>query len=284
MTSRTSPTSPRRRRVLAGLLAPAFAPSFAASPPAAAAADEILRRVRAHPAVQDTRCEVVLRLDDPDGGRRERSLVYLQKRYGADERLTLCFTGPADVRGVGLQSLNHDESDPRPDEQWIFLPAFRQVRRVAADDKRGAFMGSQFSYADLDRLRVGDFAQMLQGEERVLGRDCHVIERTARSDEVVGRTGYLRQRVWVDQERSLVLRQAYHDPAGLLFKQLDVTRVERIQDVWTVMESVMVDRASRRSSTLVFSDVRYDTGLDDALFRQDILKTGIGRGNLPAIR
>jgi outer membrane lipoprotein-sorting protein len=180
--------------------------------------------------------------------------------------------------------VSRDEADGRPDEQWIYLPAFRQVRRIAANDKRGAFMGSQFAYIDLDRLRVSDYRQTLVGEEKVLGRDCHVIERLPASSEVTSRTGYHKLRTWVDKETFILLRQAYGDAGGLLFKQYDALRVERIQDIWTVMEGVMTDKVSGRQSTLVFSNVRYNLGLADSLFQQDILRTGISHASLPALR
>ncbi len=271
-----------RRSLLCGFPGLALPPlSGWCEPPAA---DRILEQVRDRPDGRDAYSNVSLLLTDADGGRRERHLVYLQKKYGRAERLTLLFTGPADVKGVGLQSLNHDEADGRPDEQWIYLPAFRQVRRIAANDKRGAFMGSQFAYVDLDRLRVSDYRQALAGQDQALDRDCHVIERLPASDEVVNRAGYHKLRAWVDKETHIILRQAYYDAGGLLFKQYDAKRLEKIQGIWTVVEGVMVDRVNKRSSTLSFSDVRYDLGLGDELFQQDILKTGIRHGNLPAFR
>jgi outer membrane lipoprotein-sorting protein len=275
----------RRRSLLTCLAAPG---ALAAVPPAQAAAtltaDQILAQVRDRPDGRDACADLTLALTEADGGRRERHLLYLQKKVGRDDHLTLYFTGPAEVKGVGLQSISHDEADGRPDEQWIYLPAFRQVRRIAANDKRGAFMGSQFAYIDLDRLRVSDYRQTLVGEEKVLERDCHVIERIPVSSEVIGRTGYHKLRVWVDKQTFIILRQSYGDAGGLMFKQYDAQRVERIQDIWTVMEGVMTDRVSRRSSTLLFSKVRYNLGLADALFQQDILKTGISHASLPALR
>lgn len=270
----------KRRHLLYGLLLAAG--RVRAAP--ALTADQILERVRDRPDGRDIYSDVSLVLTDADGSRRERTLVYLEKKYGRDERLTLYFTGPAEVKGVGLQTLSHDEADGRPDEQWIYLPAFRQVRRVASNDKRGAFMGSQFAYIDLDRLRVSDHRQTLVGEEKAMDRDCYVVERLPLSDEVVNRTGYHKQRLWVDKSSFVVLRQTYYDAAGVLFKALEVRRLEKVQDIWTVMESVMHDRVNNRSSTLVFSNVRYNVGLADALFQQDILKTGIAHGNLPALR
>lgn len=275
----------KRRSLLTCLAAPA---ALGSPPPASAAAplsaDQVLEKVRDRPEGRDAFADLSLVLTDADGGRRERRLLYLQKKVGKDDHLTLYFTGPSEVKGVGLQSISHDEADGRPDEQWIYLPAFRQVRRIAAGDKRGAFMGSQFSYIDLDRLRVTDYRQTLVGEDKVLGRDCHVIERLPVSSEVTGRTGYHRLRVWVDKQTSVILRQTYGDAGGLMFKQYDAVRVERIQDIWTVTEGTMTDKVSGRHSTLAFSNVRYDLGLADSLFQQEILRTGISHASLPALR
>lgn len=87
------------------------------------------------------------------------------------------FSAPTDVRDVAFHIENPHETLGLEDSQWMYLPVSRQTRRISTTDKRGSFMGSEYSYADLDKIRVKDYSQKLVGEEQIKGRDCYVIER-----------------------------------------------------------------------------------------------------------
>lgn len=251
---------------------------------AAMSADDILSQVRNRPDGSDTYANASLVLIEKNGNKRVRDLLFLQKDYGKDDRLTLSFTSPADVKGVVLQSINYDEAVQKDDDQWMYLPAFRQIRRIAATDKRGSFMGSQFSYIDLDKLRVTDYQQKLLGEEKVNERDCYLIERVPASLEVINRTGYHKVNVWVEKATSVVVKQIYFDAKGIPFKEFVARKIEQVQNIWTVTHSEMRDLVNGRTSELIFSNVRYDVGLEDNLFQHNIMKTGVKNGNLPQVR
>ena len=247
-------------------------------------ADDILSKVRNRADGADNYAKASLVLKEKNGSARTRNLLFLQKDYGKDDKLTLSFTEPADVKGVVLQSINYDEAAAKEDDQWMYLPAFRQVRRIAATDKRGSFMGSQFSYIDLDKLRITDYQQKILGEETINERASYLIERIPASLEVINRTGYHKIHVWVDKESFVVIKQVYFDAKGIPFKEFQAKKIEVIQDIWTVTHSEMRDLVNSRASDLIFSDVSYDVGLDDVLFQQNIMKTGVKSGNLPKIR
>jgi outer membrane lipoprotein-sorting protein len=247
-------------------------------------ADDILSKVRNRHDGSDNYAKASLILKEKNGSVRTRNLLFLQKDYGKDDKLTLNFTEPADVKGVVLQSVNYDEAAAKEDDQWMYLPAFRQIRRIAATDKRGSFMGSQFSYIDLDKLRVTDYRQKIIGEEKINDRDCYLIERTPVSLEVINRTGYHKINVWVEKDTFLVIKQVYFDAKGIPFKEFLAKKIEVIQNILTITHSEMRDLVNSRASDLVFSDVIYDVGLNDSLFQQNIMKTGVKSGNLPQIR
>lgn len=251
---------------------------------AAMSADDILSQVRNRPDGGDTYANASLVLIEKNGSKRVRDLLFLQKDYGKDDKLTLSFTAPADVKGVVLQSINYDEVAQKEDDQWMYLPAFRQIRRIAATDKRGSFMGSQFSYIDLDKLRVTDYQQKLLADEKINDRDCYVIERTPASLEVINRTGYHKVNVWVDKASSVVVKQVYFDAKGIPFKEFLARKLEQVQNIWTVTHSEMRDLVNGRTSELIFSKVSYDVGLEDKLFQHNIMKTGVKNGNLPQVR
>ena len=145
-------------------------------------------------------------------------------------------------------------------------------------------MGSRFAYIDLDRLRVTDYTQKLISEESMLGRDCYVIERLPASEKITNKTGYHKTRIWVDKERLVVVKQTFFDARGVEFKQMTATKVEKIQDIWTVTQADMQDFVSQRTSSLIFNNTRYNVGLSDHLFQRNIMKTGVNSGNLPKLR
>jgi outer membrane lipoprotein-sorting protein len=250
----------------------------------AMSADEILTQVRNRPDGADTFANASLILIEKNGSKRQRELLFLQKDYGKDDKLTLNFTSPTDVKGVVLQSINYDEIAQKEDDQWMYLPAFRQIRRIAATDKRGSFMGSQFSYIDLDKLRVTDYQQKIIGEEKISDHDCYVLERIPASLEVINRTGYHKINVWVDKATFVVVKQVYFDAKGVPFKEFIAKKVEQVQNLWTVTSSEMSDLINGRRSELIFNNVRYDVGLADNLFQQNIMKTGVENASLPKIR
>jgi outer membrane lipoprotein-sorting protein len=246
--------------------------------------DKLISESRNRYDGKDVYTEATLVLIDDRGRVRNREMRYLQRDHGSDEQLTMLFTGPSDVKGVGFQNITYDEKKNESDGQWLYMPAFRQIRRIAAADKRGSFMGSEFAYIDLEKPRVSDYTQKVTGEATVLGRPCWIVERAARNAEVTARTGYKKTIVWIDKESKVALRQTYFDAKDIEFKQMSVVKFEKIQDIWTIMEMDMYDRLTKKRSKLVFRAVRYNTGLSDKLFNQSILRTGISDADLPKIR
>lgn len=251
---------------------------------AAPNADKLISESRNRYDGKDVYTEGKLMLVDERGRVRNRDLRLLQRDHGNDEQLTIFFTAPTDVKGVGFQNITYDEKKNEPDGQWLYMPAFRQIRRIAAADKRGSFMGSEFAYIDLEKPRVGDYTQKVTGEAAVLGRPCWVVERIPKNAEVIARTGYHKVVMWIDKESKVPLRQSYYDAKGIEFKQMNVTKFEKVQDIWTIMDMEMYDRVSKKRSRLVLGKVRYNIGLGDKFFNQSILRTGISDADLPQVR
>ncbi len=247
-------------------------------------ADALISESRNRDDGKDVYTEATLMLIDEHGKIRNREMRYLQRDHGSDEQLTMLFTEPTDVKGVGFQNITYEEKKNEPDGQWLYMPAFRQIRRIAGADKRGSFMGSEFAYIDLEKPRVSDYTQKVTGEAVVIERPCWLVERIARNIEVTTRTGYNKTVACIDKESKIVLRQTYFDAKDIEFKQMNVTKLEQIQNIWTIMELEMYDRVTKKRSKLIFRNVRYNTGLGDKFFTQSILRKGISDADLSQIR
>lgn len=245
-------------------------------------ADEIMTAARDRNDGKSFMSQVSLILHDKNGNTRVREFTYLQKDYADSDKFTMFFTTPNDVRDVAFHIENPHEVLGKEDSQWMYLPVSRQTRRISTSDKRGAFMGSEYSYADLDKIRVKDYRQTLVGEEQVLGRDCYVIEREPASPEVLTKTGYNKLKVWIDKQNSLVMRQDFFDVKGVLVKQMRTREVAAINQIDSIMLSETEHFIDGTRSEMRFSQLQYNVELDDRLFNQTAIRRGLKTGDVPA--
>lgn len=223
-----------------------------------AIATEADRRVRGY---RDYSAELtmVLRGGDGEEHRRELRIQNLEVEGGGEMTL-LIFDSPRDLRGTALLSHSHpDESD----DQWLYLPALKRVKRVAAGNQSGSFMGSEFAYEDIGSQEVEKFTYRLLREESSDGEACFVVERRP----LDSKSGYSRQVVWLDKAEYRPLRIDYFDRAGELLKSLRL-RDYRLYDgrFWRPAEMVMSNHQTARTTILMWSEFEFGVGLDDRDF------------------
>lgn len=247
-------------------------------------ADTVLKDIRERYDGKDYLSTVTLSTYSKDTLANERKFYMLQKDVDKDELMVLAIKAPADVYNVGFLMRSFDEVKAQEDEQWMYLPAFRKVRRISAKDKRGAFMGSEYSYYDLDKLRVMDFDSKIINEEAFNGIDSYVIERIPKNQEVINKSGYYKLNTWVDKDRDIIVKQQYFDAKGILFKQLEIDKVERVQDIWTVTQSTMHNYVENKRSVFFFHETLYDQNVPMSIFKKSKLKRGIKDNDVASLK
>ncbi|WP_263138738.1 outer membrane lipoprotein-sorting protein [Pseudomonas sp. RIT-PI-AD] len=244
-------------------------------------ADGIMSNVRDRNDGKSFMSQVSLILHDKQGNTRVREFTYLQKDYDDSDKFTMYFSSPNDVRDVAFHIENPHEVLGQEDSQWMYLPVSRQTRRISTTDKRGSFMGSDYSYADLDKTRVKDYRQTLVGEEKIAERDCYVIEREPASPEVLSKTGYNKLKVWIDKQNYLVMRQDFYDVKGVLIKQMRTKQVGTIDGIDSIMLSETEHFINGTRSEMRFNQLQYNVQLDDRLFTQTAIRRGLKSGDIP---
>ena len=107
-------------------------------------------------------------------GQKKVRLMTMKVLEGEDEDKSLMeFLSPADVRGTKFLSYEHVNKD---DDQWLYLPALKRVKRISSRNKSGAFMGSEFSYEDLSAFNVKKYKYEGDAEKVSLdGKDMYNI-------------------------------------------------------------------------------------------------------------
>lgn len=190
---------------------------------------------------------------------------FREMRYRAMERQDdgdvsmIIFDDPADVKGTALLTHSHKTA---PDEQWLYLPALKRVKRIAASDKSGPFMGSEFAYEDLSSQDVEKYTHAFLREETIDGRDHFVIQRVPLDKK----SGYTRQVVWLDSIEYRIHKIEYYDRKGSLSKTLTIGNYQQyLGKYWRAHRMEMTNHQTGKSTTLQWSDYNFEnsyTALD----------------------
>jgi glycosyltransferase involved in cell wall biosynthesis len=156
-------------------------------------------------------------LIDARGQKRERrniTLIKLQAN-GMDSKVVVKFSTPTDIKGTGVLQIEHIDGD---DDLWIYLPALKKSRRLVANNKKDSFVGSDFSYGEINLPKVDQYKHALLRSEKVDNFDCHVIESVPANDTVKSNSGYSKKVTWVRADNFLETKVDYYDLAGRLLK------------------------------------------------------------------
>jgi hypothetical protein len=274
---------PPLARWLPALLALSLAlPVLTALPMGALAADdpqarEIMRKVQARDDGDNQTAEVHMVLIDSKNNRRVRELKSFRKDKGEDTLSILFFVSPADVKGTGFLTYDYEESG-KDDDQWLFLPALRKSKRIAASDKSGSFMGSDFNYSDMTDPDLEEYDYTLVKEEEVGGHPTWQIQALPRGDAVKDKTGYEKSLLWVRKDNLVVVRAANWVYKSPRLKFMQVNKLEQIDGIWTATELQMVTRegnATVHATILQFNGVRFGQSLTEELFTVRQLEKGL---------
>jgi outer membrane lipoprotein-sorting protein len=190
-----------------------------------------------------------------------------------EHRTFLAFTGPTDVQGTLFLHLS-----PRgeKDQQWLWTPAARKVRRLGEAQQDENFFGSDLSYRDLELLvRIqqwndSESTATLAPDETIDDKACHVVELVPKNVEFA----YSRYRLWFGTGDQLLWRVDVHDPDGRVVKRIKLQRYERIDKYATPMEANIANVQADTHTIFKMRDVRYDTGVGDDVFSLSNLSRG----------
>jgi outer membrane lipoprotein-sorting protein len=215
---------------------------------------------------EDGKASVKMVITNKQGQEREREFNILRKDVsdGGDQKYFVYFQKPPDVRRMTY--MVHKHADPgKDDDRWLFLPALSLVKRIAAGDKRTSFVGSDFLYEDVSG--------------RSLEEDTHVLIETTGESFVVRNTPKLPDSVEfkyfdvsINRKTFVPMKMEFYDKEGKLYRTIESTKVETIQDFPTVVKSVVMNLQTGSKTEMEFSNVKYNIGLKDDIFSDRYLQ------------
>jgi hypothetical protein len=217
---------------------------------------------------KDFKARVMMKLISKGGAERIRELTMLRKNYGdvgGDQKFFMYFFQPADVKGMTFMVYKYPAKD---DDRWLFVPAINMVRRIAAQDKRSSFVGSDFTYEDISGRDIEDDTHTMVKEEKLGARDCHVVKSTPKAADV----DYSYKLSWIDKANYLPLKEEYYDRKGELYKVFTADEVKDIKGFPTVTKRTMKNLQSGHKTEVSYIKSDYNIGIEDSLFSERFLK------------
>ncbi|MGN7611275.1 outer membrane lipoprotein-sorting protein [Magnetococcales bacterium HHB-1] len=209
--------------------------------------------------------DMILRNRHGDSSERFLRMRILEVHDDGDKSLSI-FDKPRDVKGTAMLTHSHPT---KPDDQWMYLPALKRVKRISSRNKSGPFMGSEFAFEDLGSQEIGKYTYRWLKDEPLNGRDCFVIERKP----AYKYSGYTKQIVWLDKTMYQPLKVDYYDrKSDLLKTQTFHGYNQYLNRYWRPDKMAMINHQTNKSTDLKWSKYKFKTGLKNRDFNKNSLK------------
>ncbi len=214
----------------------------------------------------DMQSSMKMLLSNAHGDTSERQLrtKTLEVDGDGDKGLTI-FDQPRDVKGTAFLTFSHALE---PDDQWIYLPALKRVKRISSRNKSGPFMGSEFAYEDMGSFEIEKYDYQYLRDELLDGLDCFVVESYPKDKN----SGYTRQISWIDKQQYRIQQIEYYDRKNSHLKTLRFSQYQHyLEQYWRANQLQMNNHQTGKSTLLTLSELRFKTGLKSADFNKNSL-------------
>jgi len=218
---------------------------------------------------KDQQADMTMVLRNRQGEESTRSIRMrtLEVTGDGDKSFTL-FDTPKDVQGTAFLSYTHSIT---PDDQWLYMPSLKRVKRISSSNKSGPFMGSEFAYEDLSSQEIEKYTYKWLRDETLDGQKIFVVERYP----VYEGSGYTRQIVWIDQDIYQPRKIEFFDRKNALLKVLTSHDYKKyLGKYWRPDRMEMENRQTGKSTVLTWKNYKFKKGLQDSDFDVSVLKRG----------
>lgn len=237
---------------------------------------EIAQKVHDRDEGDNVTSKMKMTLIDKNGHKRVRQLKTYAKDKGEDTLKIMFFLSPADVKNTGFLTYDYEDSS-KDDDQWLYLPELRKVKRIASSDKSSSFMGSDFTYSDMTSRNVEDYTYKIMKEPVVKGHKTWQMLVTPKTQKTIDETGYTKSIVFVRQDNFVIIQALNYIKIGKKLKYMMVTGLEKIDGIWTTTKIQMVTKKGKKTlhkTVLDFSNIKYNQNLEESYFTTRTLEVG----------
>lgn len=216
---------------------------------------------------KDSEAQMTMELKNKQGKTsvRQVRVKTLEVDGDGDKGLSI-FDTPRDIKGTASLTYSHAL---KPDEQWLYLPALKRVKRISSKNKSGPFMGSEFAYEDISSQEIEKYTYKYLRDETLNGIDCFVVERYP----AYKHSGYTRQVAWINKQEYRPEKIVFYDRKNSLLKTLSYSGYQQyLGQFWRADQMHMVNHQTGKSTLLTWHEYKFQTGLTDKDFNRNSLK------------
>jgi len=218
---------------------------------------------------EDSESRINMVLINKTGKKRIRKILFWTLERGDEDKSLMYFLEPPSDKGTAFLTWEHKKKD---DDQWLYLPVLKRVKRISAASKHKSFMGTDFSYNDLAPPHPDEFIHKLIRNEVIDGHDCFLVESIHKSyigDALYQKKKkyqYSKQLLWIRKNNYILAKAKMFDKKGRDFKEFYATDIKKIKGIWTAMVIEMKNLQNGHRTVLTTQNIKYNTGLSDRFF------------------
>lgn len=210
----------------------------------------------------DSKVNALMIIRDEKGRENRRSLEFRSLEVQDPEvgdRSLIVFDTPADIKGTAL--LSHAKILDT-DDQWLYLPALKRVKRISSANKSGAFVSSEFAFEDFTAGELNKFDYRWIAEDQCGEYTCDFVERTP----LYAYSGYTKQIVSIDQQYHQLREVEFYGRRGDLMKTLTLYNYGDYEGIWRAHNLRMVNVRNGKSTEIVYEAFDFNTGMAERDF------------------
>jgi len=196
------------------------------------------------------------------GKRGSRTIVSKSTSVGTKKSFTE-YLSPASEKGTKMLKLEN--------QLWIYSPSSDRIIQISGHLLRQSVMGSDMSYEDMmeDRKMNEVYTAKVIGEEKVDDRICKVLELNSKVEDIA----YYSQKIWVDAERFVPLKQELFAKSGQKLKVMELKDVKKISERWFPTTIIYKDMLKSGNGTeMKILDIKFNQKIDEVFFSKASLK------------
>lgn len=179
------------------------------------------------------------------------------------------FTAPADVKNTSFMNWSYDDAS-KSDDQWLYLPALKKIKRISSSGKDNDFMGSDFTYEDMEKRSPERDNHKFIKNDTYNGEGVWVVEATPKEEEQ-----YSKRKVWISKTKKLPLKVEFYDEDGELLKTLTITETKQIKGFWIVAKQVMKNIQRNHQTVISLTNIKVENGITESKFTQREMERGL---------
>ncbi len=221
-------------------------------------------------------------LIDKNNKKRIRQMRAFSKKINKNtEYKSIFFISPSDVKNTAFLTFDYSDDD-KDDDQWMYLPALKKTKRIPASDKDNAFMGSDFSYADITDKNLDDYHFKLLKEDIIKRNDkknsVWVIQSLPKNQAIIDETGYTKSILYIRKDNYMLARAKFYLKKANRVKYMDIRKMKKINGIWVATQTTMTTKSGKQTlhkTILSNSGIKINIAIDSDMFSIRKIEKGL---------